>query len=210
MEASSWAGLVHPAAATDFTSTVAQAKASGAGAVGLCDITPGLANQLGQFRDGGLFDQNRRIVAFLPAITDIHAAGANAAEGLLLANLFYWNQNDLSRSFSNRFIAATGRMPDAAHAAAYVAVRHYLRAAVVTGGLDGSLINEEMRRAPVYFFGRSARLRLDGRLATDLSLQRVKPAEVMHGPWDHYEQIGIVPYTEIYRPLNRTGCALGT
>jgi branched-chain amino acid transport system substrate-binding protein len=200
----------HPAAATDFASTVTQAKASGAGAVGLCDIAPGLANQLGQFRDGGLFDQNRRVAAFLPAITDIHAAGANVADGLLLANSFYWNQNDQARSFSSRFIAAAGQMPDAAHAAAYVAVRHYLRAVVVTGSLDSDLINQEMRRAPVYFFGRSARLRLDGRLAADLSLLQVKPPEAMHGLWDHYEQIGVVPAAEGYRPLHRTGCALGT
>ena len=200
----------HPAAATDFGSTVTQAKASGAGAIGLCDIAPGLAHQLAQFRDGGLFGQNREVVAFLPAITDIHAAGANVAEGLLLANSFYWDQNDQARSFADRFITVSDQMPDAAHAAAYVAVRHYLRAVVVTGSLDSDLINQEMRRAPVYFFGRSARLRLDGRLAADLSLLRVKAPETMHAPWDHYQQIGIIPVSEVYRPLNRTGCALGT
>jgi branched-chain amino acid transport system substrate-binding protein len=96
-------------------------------------------------------------------------------------------------------------MPDAAHAAAYAAVRHYLRAVVVTEGSDAALINQEMRRAPVYFFGRSARLRLDGRLTTDFSLLRVKPPEAMHGQWDHYEQIGIIPAAEIYRPFSQTG-----
>jgi branched-chain amino acid transport system substrate-binding protein len=199
----------HPAEATDFASIVTQAKDSGARAIGLCDITRGLTDQLGQFQTGGLFDNGRVVVAFLPAITDIHAAGAKAAHGLILASPFYWDQNDQSRSFANRFITATGRMPDAAHAGAYVAVRHYLRAVGVTQGLDAGLINQEMRRTPVYFFGHSARLRLDGRLAADLLLLRVKPPDAMHGEWDHYEQIGTISAAEIYRPLNQTGCPSG-
>jgi branched-chain amino acid transport system substrate-binding protein len=198
----------HPEETTDFSSILAQAKASGAGAIGLCDITQGLTAQLRQFQDGGLFDANRRVVAFLPALTDIHAAGAKAAKGLLLAKPFYWNQNDPARSFATRFVTATGQMPDAAHAAAYVAVRQYLRAVVVTEGLDADLINQEMRRTPIYFFGRLTHLRIDGRLAADLSLLRVKPPEAMQNDWDHFEQLDIVPAADVYPPLNQTGCKL--
>jgi branched-chain amino acid transport system substrate-binding protein len=200
----------HPAEITDFTSIVSQAKASGARVIGLCDVTNDLSDQLGQFQDGGLFGDGRMIVAFLPAIADIHAAGAKAARGLLLASPFYWNQNDQARLFANRFFAATGQMPDAAHATAYVAVRHYLRAAIVSDSLDADTINQEMRRAPVYFFGRSAKLRIDGRLSVDLSLLKVKAPEMMKHDWDHYEQIGVIPAADIYRPLNRTGCELRT
>jgi branched-chain amino acid transport system substrate-binding protein len=132
-------------------------------------VTWRLTNQ----QDKGLFDDPRVVVAFLPAITDIHAAGGNAAKGLLLASLFYWDQNDQARSFANRFVAATGLMPDTPHAAAYVATRHYQRAGVLTEGLDAPRINQEMRRIPIYFFGRSAQLRIDGRLAADLSVLRV-------------------------------------
>ena len=199
----------HPAEATDFASIVTQANDSGARTVGLCDINRGLTDQLDQFQSGGWYGNGRTIAAFLPSITAIHAAGAKAAHGLILASPFYWNQNDQARSFANRFIAATSQMPDAAHAAAYVAVRHYMRAVAVTQSIDAGLVNQEMRRTPVYFFGRSALLRLDGRLAVDLSLLRVKPPEAMHGEWDHYEQIGMIPAADIYRPLNQTGCPLG-
>jgi branched-chain amino acid transport system substrate-binding protein len=198
----------HPEETTDFTSILAQGKASGARAIGLCDITQGLVSQLGQFQDGGLFETSRRVAAFLPALTDIHAAGAKAAKGLLLVKSFYWNQNEQARSFANRFVTATGQMPDVAHAAAYAAVRHYLRAVVVTESLDASVVNQEMRRTPVYFFGRSARLRMDGRLAAELSLLRVKPAEAMQGDWDHFDPIGIIPAAEVYRPLSQTECKL--
>jgi branched-chain amino acid transport system substrate-binding protein len=145
----------------------------------------------------------------LPALTDIHTVGAAAAQGLLLASPFYWNQNDQARSFANRFLAATGQMPDAAYASAYVAVRQYLRAAAVTDGLDADTINQEMRCNPVYFFGRSARLRLDGRLALDLSFLRVKPPEAMRGEWNHYEQIGVIPATGVFPPPTMAGCQLG-
>ncbi|HEY4174613.1 MAG TPA: hypothetical protein VGM42_16400 [Rhodopila sp.] len=60
----------------------------------------------------------------------------------------------------------------------------------------------------VYFFGRTALVRLDGRLAIDLSLLRVKPAAAMCGDWDHYEPIGVIPAADILRPLNQTGCTL--
>jgi branched-chain amino acid transport system substrate-binding protein len=200
---------LHPAEVSDFASIVTQAKNAGAQAIGLCDVTKGLSDQIGQFQDGGLFGDGRKVVAFLPAIADIHTAGAKAAHGLLLASPFYWNQNDQARSFANRFFAATGQMPDAAHATAYVAVRHYLRAAIVSESLDADAIIREMRRSPVYFFGRSAKLRLDGRLSADLSLLRVKPPETMRHAWDHYEPIGVIPAADIYRPLNQTGCVLG-
>jgi branched-chain amino acid transport system substrate-binding protein len=107
------------------------------------------------------------------------------------------------------FYEATGQMPDAAHASSYVAVRHYLRAVVVTGGLDADLINQEMRRTPDYCFGRSARLRLDGRLALDLSFLRVKLPEAMCGEWDHYEQIGVIPATGVFPLPTMAGCQLG-
>jgi len=199
----------HPAEVEDFASIVMQAKASGAQAIGLCDVTQQLTGQLRQFQASGLFGDGRKVVAFLPAITDIHAAGATATQGLLLASPFYWNQNDQARLFSRRFISKTDRMPDAAHAAAYVAMRHFLRASIVTESLDAGAINQEMRRTPVYFFGRAARLRLDGRLAIDLSLLRVKAPDATVAEWDHYEQIGVISATDVYRPLNQTGCVVG-
>jgi hypothetical protein len=84
-------------------------------------------------------------------------------------------------------------VPDAAHAAACVAVRHYRPAAGAIQRLDAALINQEMRHTSVYFFGRFARLRLDGRLDVDLSLLRFKAPEAMRAEWDHYEQIDVVP-----------------
>jgi hypothetical protein len=70
-------------------------------------------------------------------------------------------------------------------------------------------IHQEMRHTLVYFFGRFDVWRMDGRLATDLSLPDVKRLEVMQGEWDHYGQIGVIPAPCIRRPLNWTGCTFG-
>ena len=198
----------HASVGTDYGSIAAQARASGAGAIGLCDIAQALTDQLAPFQDGGLFADGRRVVAFVPSLGAIHAAGPAAAKGLMTTGMFYWDQNEAARSFANRFVAAMGQMPDAAHAAAYAAVRHYLRAVVASESIDAARVNQEMRRIPVYFFGRTAHLRLDGRLTADLSLLRVKPPESMRGAWDHYDQVGVIPAADVYRPLNQSGCGL--
>lgn len=197
----------HPPDATDYRSVIDQIQSSGADTVVLCDINQPLVAQLGQFQTANLFGNGRSAVVFLPTLTDVHAAGPQAAQGLLLASPFYWDQNDQARSFASRFFAAAGQMPDAPHAAAYVAVKYFLRAVAATESLSADLINQEMRRSPVYFFGRSAKLRLDGRLAVDMSLFRVKSRERMHGDWDHYEPVSGIAAADIYPSVTKSGCS---
>jgi hypothetical protein len=96
-------------------------------------------------------------------------------------------------------------MPDAAHAGACVAARHYLCAAAVTERTDrpgnapytGLLLRSFRSRAP------------RGRLAIELPLLRVKATQVRRSEWDHYEQIGVVAAADIDRTVNRTDCSPG-
>jgi branched-chain amino acid transport system substrate-binding protein len=143
-----------------------------------------------------LFSTGRSVVAFLPAVTDIHGAGAKAAKGLLLAKSSYCNQNERPRSFANSFVPITIHMTNAARAA----VGHYLRAPVATNGQDAGPINQKMRRAPVSV----SPLRIDGRL----SLVRVKPPEALRDDRDHFEPVALIPAADTYRPLNQTDCKL--
>ena len=46
-----------------------------------------------------------------------------------------------------------------------------------------------LRRNPVYFFGSSGRLRIDGTLLLDVGLFRVKPPDQVTETWDYYKQI---------------------
>lgn len=101
----------HPAPVSDFASVAAQARDSNARVIGLCDVTSALTGQLGQFQAVGLFGHGRDVVAFLPAIADIHAAGAEAAHGLLLATSFHWNQNEQRGHSRNCFSPPLGKCP---------------------------------------------------------------------------------------------------
>jgi branched-chain amino acid transport system substrate-binding protein len=40
-------------------------------------------------------------------ITDVHSLGLATAQGLIVTNTFYWDQNDQTRAFSKRFEAVT-------------------------------------------------------------------------------------------------------
>ena len=111
----------HASTEMDHASVAAQARASGARAIGLCDVAQMLTAQLAPFQQSGLFAEGRSVVALVPALREIHAAGPAAAEGFAhRCHLLPWKSKRLScRSFTSRFVALTGQMPDAAHAAAY-------------------------------------------------------------------------------------------
>lgn len=197
----------YPAGAEDMASAIAQAKASGAAAVGLCDFGDGLRAVLRQGRALGLFDDGRQIAAYLVAIGDIHDVGLDVAQGLLIANSFYWDMNDQTRAFAQRIMNATGSMPGKPQAATYAAIRHFARAAIAAETMDAEALNLEMRRAPVYFFGRVGRVRLDGRMTLDMTVYRVKPPAKSRDPWDCYEPAANIPVALAYRSINQGGCS---
>jgi branched-chain amino acid transport system substrate-binding protein len=198
----------HPSGVPDFTSPVTEARQSGAQAVGLCGIGDDLSGTLRQARTAGLFTGTGKLAAFMASISDVHAVGGAAAQGLLLADGFYWNDNAATRLFATRFNAAAGRMPDISHAATYTAVLHYLRAVVAADTLDAVAVNNEMRRTPVYFFGRNGRIRLDGRVTFDMTLYRVRAPAATDNDWDCYEQVRSIPAAEAFRPAGQGGCVL--
>jgi len=197
----------HPAGLASFAAPVTEAAQSGAQAVGLCGIGDDLAGTIRQARAGGLFTTTRRLAAFAASIGEIHAIGLATAQDLLLAGSFYWNENEPSRSFANRFTRATGRMPGKSHAATYAAILHYIRCVVSMDSLDADKVSQEMRRAPVYVFGRTGRIRLDGRVLLDMTLYRVRDPAAATNDWDCYEQVRTIPATEAYRPPAQGGCS---
>jgi branched-chain amino acid transport system substrate-binding protein len=199
---------LHPSGVADLNSPVSEARQSGAQAIGLCGIGDDLASTIRQARIAGLFDDGRKVAAFLVGITDVHGIGLAAAQDLLLPDSFYWNENEPSRSFANRFIAATGRMPGKSHAATYAAILHYLRCVVSADTLDATAIGLEMRRTPVYFFGRTGRLRVDGRLMLDMTLYRTRSPATSQNEWDCYEPVRVIPAVEAYRPAGQGGCSV--
>ncbi len=201
------AGFVqHPAEATVFTREMANALGSNADAVGLCGYGSNLENQIREARVSGLFDRGRAVCAYAATIKDIHGIGPAGARDLWIVSGFYWNQNERTRSFSQRFNELTGRMPDKSYAATYAAIGHFLRIVETSDTIDGVAVNIGLRQEPAYFFGGSGRLRADGRLLLDVGLYRVKPPAEVQIAWDYYKLIRTLPALNVFRPPARGGC----
>jgi hypothetical protein len=83
----------------------------------------------------GIVKGGQRLAGLLVFLSDVHALGLQAAQGLTLTTAFYWDLNDKTRSFAKRFAAKNdGKYPTMVQAGVYSSVLHYLQA-VRKGGL---------------------------------------------------------------------------
>jgi branched-chain amino acid transport system substrate-binding protein len=198
----------HPLGVSDFSSFLLQAQSSGADYIALANVGLDTMNSVKQAREFRIMDGGQRIIAFSTFITDIHALGLAEAQGLVLPQGFYWDDNDRTRSFSKRFFETMKKMPTNSQAAGYAAVAHYLKAIQAAGTDDAVKVNEEMRKLPVDYFGREGKVRADGRVTYDLALYQVKAPSESKGPWDYMKAIGIVRQADASRPLAESECPL--
>ncbi len=199
----------HPFMAPDLTSFVLQAQASRAKIVGLANGPPDNTNAIKIGSEFGLFRGGQQMAGLLVFITDVHALGLKAAQGLLLTTGFYWDRDDETRAWSKRFFDRVGRMPTMVQAGVYSSARHYLKAIKATGTDDALKVAAAMRELPVEdFFARKGKVREDGRMVYDLYLAQVKTPEESKYPWDYYKILQTIPGDEAVRPLSETTCPL--
>src|SRR5690348_14438612 len=161
----------HPFAAPDLTSFILQAQASKAKIIGLASGPPDNTNAIKLGGEFGIFQGGQQMAGLLVLITDIHALGLKAAQGLLLTTSFYWDQDDKAREWSKRFFEKRQRMPTMWQASIYSSIIHYLNA-IKAAGTDQPLpVAAKMRATPIEdFFSHHGKLREDGLMVHDLSL----------------------------------------
>ncbi len=160
---------------TDFSSVLLQAQASGAKVVGLANAGSDTVNCIKQAAEFGL-TKTQVLAGLLFQIADVHAVGLQQAQGLVLTEAFYWDANDGTRAFSDRFAPLLrGQKPSMIHAGAYSAVLHYLRAVSALGSTDGRQVIGQMKAMPTDdpLFGKGS-IRTDGRVLHDMMLYEVK------------------------------------
>jgi branched-chain amino acid transport system substrate-binding protein len=198
----------HPLGTADFTSYLADAKASDAKIIGLANAGGDTVTAVRQATRPGVLGPRQSLAGLLVYITDIDAIGLATAARLYVTEGFYWDQNDAARAFAKRFNAEMHHMPTKQQAATYASILHYLKAADAAGTVEAQSVNARMRSMPVDFFGRPGTIRADGQVTYDLTLYQVKsPAESQY-PWDYYKKVRDIPAAEAYRPLAETGCPL--
>ncbi len=199
----------HPLGTTDFSSYLLQAQASGADVVAFGDTGADLVNAVKQSAEFGVTPR-QRVAGLFTQITDVHAMGLPLAQGLLLSEAFYWDHDEASRAFTQRFAARVpGRVPTENQAGVYSSVLAYLRAAKRADSIEGDAVVAEMKRQPIddALFG-PVSVRADGRAVHAMYVFRVKAPAASHGEWDLYEPVLTIPAADAFRPLADGGCPL--
>jgi len=195
-------GSVKPAFATpDLSSFILQAQASKAKIIGIAGGPPNNVNEVKLGGEFGIFQGGQQMAALLMLITDVHALGLKAAQGLLLTTSFYWDMDDKTREWSKRYFAKMNKMPSMWQAGVYSSVMHYLKAVQAAGTDEPLRVAAEMRKAPVEdFFSRNGRLREDNLMVHDLVLAQVKKPEESKYPWDYYTILAHIPGEQAFGP----------
>ncbi len=197
-----------PFPTADFSSYLLQAQSSGAQIVGLANAGADTVNSIKQAHEFGLTPK-QSLAGLLVFISDIHSLGLEAAQGLYLTTAFYWDRDDESRKWSQRFYARTKKMPTMVHAGVYSEVMHYLQAVKAAGTDDADAVMKKMRETPVNdFFAKNARIGPDGLLRHDMYLARVKAPKDSKKPWDYYQILKTIPPDQAFPPLSASKCPL--
>jgi branched-chain amino acid transport system substrate-binding protein len=199
----------HPLNSTDFSSYLLQAQSSGAEVVVFASAGADAVNALRQAAEFGLTPaQTATAPSFY--LSDVHAAGLQRAQGLLVVQSWYWDLSDATRAWAKRFFAQRNRMPNDIHAADYSAVTHWLNAVRTAGTDEAGAVLAAMRAAPVAdMFTGDGKIRADNKMVFSRYLMRVKAPAASAVPWDYLELMAKIPPEQAFRPLGETGCALG-
>ena len=200
----------HPLNSSDFSSFLLQAQSSGAKVIGLANAGGDTITAIKQAAEFGITRKGgQKLSPLLAFISDIDSVGLETAQGLILAEAFYWDMNDETRAFTKRFMERTKRVPTSAQAGVYSSTLHYLKAVKAAGTSDAAPVMKLMKDTPINdMFAKNGRIREDGRMIHDMYLFDVKKPSESKGRWDDYKLLATVPADEAFQPLSASRCPL--
>ena len=202
-------GVRHPLSTQDFSSFLLQAQASKAKIIGLANAGQDTINSIKQAGEFGIVKGGQRLAGLLVFSTDVNSLTLPVAQGLVLTEAFYWDQNDETRAWTKRFRAKRDKIPSMLTAGAYSAVNHYLKAVQAAGTDEAKAVMAKMKELPINdFMTKNGQVREDGRVIRDMYLMQAKTPEESKSEWDLVKMVATVPGNEAFRPLSEGGCPL--
>jgi branched-chain amino acid transport system substrate-binding protein len=197
-----------PLGTSDFSSFLVQAQSSGAKILGLANAGGDFIASVKSAKEFGV-TETMKLAGLLVFINDIHALGLDATQGLYLTSAWYWDQDDASRKWAERFFKKMNRMPSFLQAGDYSSVSYYLKGVKETGTDDADTLMKWMKSNKVNdFFAHDAVVREDGRVVNDMYLMQVKKPSESKKPWDYYRVVKKLPGNEVYASLEESTCKL--
>ena len=197
----------HPLNASDFSSFLLQAQSSKAQILGLANAGGDTINSIKAAKEFGI-TKNMKIAGLLVFISDIHSLGLKDTEGLLLTTSWYWDLNDETRKFANRFFEKNKRMPTSVQAADYSATMTYLKAVQAAKTTDADKVIALMKSTKIDDFYATGSIRPDGRFVHDMYLMQVKSPAESKKPWDYYKVVAKLPGDKVFTTKAESKCAL--
>ncbi|MGX7672475.1 ABC transporter substrate-binding protein [Plantactinospora sp. DSM 117369] len=192
----------------NFATFLTKAGSTNPDVIGTMQAGGDLINVVKQFNESGLKDKGIDLAVGLMLITDIHSLGVDQFAGTLFTDAWYWNMDDESRAWADRFRDETGTRPTFEHAGNYSAALQYLEAVqeagtddadAVVGKLEGKKIND--------VFLRNGEIRAKDHLVVhDAYLARVKEPSQVKEEWDYEEIVTTIPAAKAFPPAEASNC----
>jgi len=201
--------VLHPLNASDFSSYLLQAQASGARVIGLANAGGDTINAVKAAGEFGI-TKKQTLAGLLIFISDIHAMGLPATQGLYVAEGFYWDQNDDTRKWSKAFAAKNvGKMPTMVQAGVYSSTLQYLKAIQAAGTDNADAVMKKLKEMTLNDATvKGGKIRADGRMVHDFYLFQVKSPGESKAPYDYYKLISTIPGDQAFQPLSLSRCSL--
>jgi branched-chain amino acid transport system substrate-binding protein len=171
----------HPINPAGFSSFLLQAQRSGADVIAFANAGGDTSTAFRQAHEFGIAPKGG-IAAFTLTVTNIPALGLETLSGALCPQSFYWDTDEGTRGFAERFQAARPKkiMPNDMQASMYSATLHLMKAMAQTkGAADGVKLVDAMKATPTddALLGKGT-IREDGRRLQPIFIYRVKkPSE---------------------------------
>ena len=197
-----------PLNSSDFSSFLLQAQSSKAKIVGLANAGLDTTNSIKQAAEFGIVKGGQKLAGLLMTLAEVHGLGLEAAQGLVLTEGFYWDHDDASRAFGERFMKRTGRMPSMIHAGTYSATISYLKAVKAAGTKDTEAVAAKLKELPVDDAFAKGKVLANGRMVHDMYLFEVKKPSELKKPFDYYKQLAVVPGDSAFFTAKDSGCPL--
>jgi branched-chain amino acid transport system substrate-binding protein len=199
----------HPFPGGDFSSFMLKAQASGAQVIALANAGSDTINSIKQAAEYGIGRTDKQVIAPLLAyITDVKSLGLVKAQDMYLTEAFYWDYDDRSRAFAEKYFAKMNRMPSASQAAVYSATLSYLKAIDGAGTDEAGAVMAKLRTMTIDdAVIRNGHLRVDGALVHDMLLLQVKKPTESKRDWDFYNVKAVLKGEDVF-PKPSDACPL--
>ncbi|MBA2780707.1 ABC transporter substrate-binding protein [Billgrantia kenyensis] len=199
----------HPFPSNDFSSFLLQAQASGADVIALNNAGSDTINAITTAGEFGITQAGQVLAGMVLFSTDVRSIGLDAAQGLQFTKAWYYDLNDETRAWAERFRERTGSMPTMVHAGLYSSTLHYLQAVDAIGTDEAQAVRQQMADTPIDdIFATCGYIREDGRMVHDMYLVEVKTPEESQNEDDLFRVVRTIPAEEAFRPLSDSKCHL--